>query len=95
MFSIKMSDDANARLKTLLEEEGGDMCIRLRETQEGTPCKRRIVLRLSIDEREDEDVESQAAGLPFVTTQDILDQYGENFEVSMDENGMPIVKAAS
>lgn len=93
MLNITVSADAVARLKNLLENEDGDACVRIRETQVGTPCKRQIVLRLSIDEREDDDVGGQAAGLPFAASPDLLEQYGERFSVSLDENQMPVVAA--
>lgn len=95
MLNITVTPDAAARLKALLEDEGGDMCVRVRETHVGTPCKRRIVLRLSIDEREDDDVESMADGLPFAVPEDLIEQYGEDFSVSLDEQQMPIVTAAN
>lgn len=94
MLNMTMTAEAAARLKALLDNEGDDMCIRLRETQVGTPCKRQIVLRLSIDEREEDDLECEINGLPFVTVQDLVDQYGENFTVTLDENQMPVVAAA-
>jgi hypothetical protein len=52
------------------------------------------VLRLSIDEREDEDVEGEAASLPFVIGGDLAEQYGRDFSVAMDEHRMPAVTAA-
>jgi hypothetical protein len=51
------------------------------------------VLRLSIDEREDEDVEGKAASLPFVIEGDLADRYGRDFSVAMDERRMPAVTA--
>lgn len=93
MLNMTMTDEAAARLKALLDEEDEGMCIRLRETQVGTPCKRRIVLRLSIDEREEDDLECEVNGLPLVTVQDIVDQYGEKFMVTLDEAQMPVVTA--
>jgi hypothetical protein len=51
------------------------------------------VLRLSIDEREDEDVEGEAASLPFVVDADIAERYGRDFSVAMDERRIPAVTA--
>ncbi|MDR2574315.1 MAG: hypothetical protein LBC94_08275 [Desulfovibrio sp.] len=51
------------------------------------------MLRLSIDEREDEDKEGEVNSLPFVISEELADQYGENFSVSLDENQMPVVEA--
>ena len=49
------------------------------------------MLRLGIDEREDEDVEGEAEALSFVINQDLVDTYGNNFFVSLDENQVPTV----
>jgi len=53
------------------------------------------VLRASIDEREDDDVEAEVGSIPFVTTEEIVEQYGEDFTISLDESGMPVVDAAA
>lgn len=53
------------------------------------------MLRLSIDEREDEDREGIGAELPFVIAEDLADQYGERFNVMIDAHGMPVVEVAS
>lgn len=52
------------------------------------------MLRLSIDEREDDDVEGEANSLPFVISEDLADQYGLDFSVDLDEEKMPVVVAA-
>lgn len=95
MLNITMTDEAAARLKSLMEQESDDMCIRVRETQVGTPCKRKIVLRLSIDEREDDDVEAQVDGLPFAVPEEMIDQYGESFSISLGEDDVPVVAAGN
>ncbi|GHT87221.1 hypothetical protein FACS1894116_01090 [Betaproteobacteria bacterium] len=92
-MNITLTDDAATRLRTLLENEGEDACIRIRETKIGAACKARIVLVLSIDEREDEDVEEEAGALPFVINSDLVDQYGEAFSVSLDGMKVPVVVA--
>lgn len=53
------------------------------------------MLRLSIDEREEEDVEGESESLPFVIAEDLVDTYGSNFSVSLDENKMPVVVVLS
>lgn len=96
MLKMTLTDEAAQKLKTLLEEEGDDMCIRIRETQVGTPCKRKIVLRLSFDERGDDDVEGQAGSLPFVIEQELSEQYGLSFSVDLcAESGLPTVTPLS
>lgn len=49
------------------------------------------MLRLSIDAREDNDLEALVSQLPFVIEQDLADQYGAKFLVSLDSNKMPVV----
>lgn len=52
------------------------------------------MLRLSIDERESDDVEAEAASIPFVITEDLAEQYGRNFSIALDENQVPSVAVA-
>lgn len=49
------------------------------------------MLRLSIDEREKDDIEGSANALPFVIGEDLAEQYGDTFEVSLDEHQVPTV----
>jgi hypothetical protein len=44
------------------------------------------VLRLSIDERENGDMESEIDSIPFVINEDLADQYGTKFAVALDEH---------
>jgi Fe-S cluster assembly iron-binding protein IscA len=94
-MNITLTDDAADRLRALLENEGEDACIRIRETKIGAACKAKIVLVLSIDEREDDDVEEEVNALPFAINSDLVDQYGEEFAVSLDEKQIPVVVARS
>ncbi|MEG2173436.1 MAG: hypothetical protein RRY29_09280 [Desulfovibrionaceae bacterium] len=50
---------------------------------------------MSIDTREDEDVTGEAQSLPFVINEDLAEQYGENFSVSLDESNVPTVDVVS
>lgn len=52
-------------------------------------------LRVSLDEREDpdEEVEVEVDGMPFLTTNEVIDSYGEKFTIGVGDNGMPEVKA--
>lgn len=52
-----------------------------------------MVLMLSIDEREDGDVEGESSSMPFVINEDLADQYGVNFSIALDENALPKVSA--
>lgn len=49
-----------------------------------------LVLRLSIDEREDEDVEVEVDSMPFVANEELVAQYGPAYSVTLDENGIPV-----
>ncbi|MDR1776653.1 MAG: hypothetical protein LBR31_02325 [Desulfovibrio sp.] len=51
------------------------------------------MLRLSIDEREDDDVEEAVNALPFVINEELFEQYGENYSVTLDENQVPVIVA--
>jgi hypothetical protein len=85
-MQISMASEVVDKLKFLLNQEGADAVVRVRETKIGSACKSKIVLRLSIDEREDDDVEGQAQSLPFVINKELVEQYGENFSVVLDEH---------
>jgi len=94
-MNVTVTPEAAARLRTLLDDEGEDAVVRVRESKVGSPCKRKFVLKLSIDMREDEDVEAVVDSLPFVINPDLVDQYGQNFSVTLDEHQMPTVAAQS
>ncbi len=51
------------------------------------------MLRLGIDEYEEDDLEGEAAGLPFVIEQDCAAQYGTRFSIFLDKNQVPVVTA--
>lgn len=53
------------------------------------------MLRLSIDERESDDVSGEADSIPFVTSEDFAEQYGNSFNIALDENHVPCVEVAS
>lgn len=56
-----------------------------------------IVLRVSIDERDDPDDEQEVIvdGIPFVISNEVIDGYGETYEFYVDEHGVPAVRSAS
>jgi hypothetical protein len=85
-MDLKIDDDIAAKLRKLLEDEGKDAVVRVRESKIGPPCKAKLVLRLSIDEREDGDVEFNVKAMPFVMNEDLVEQYGENLKVTMTED---------
>ena len=52
-------------------------------------------LRVSLDERDDpdEEVEIEVEGIPFLTTHEIIDSYGEKFSITVSDKGTPEIKA--
>lgn len=97
MLEITVPTEILNKFQTLLkEEDSDDAVIRIRETKVGGGCKSRIVLKVSIDEREDpdEEQETEVGGLPFVVNNEVIDSHGEKFEIFLNENGVPDVKAA-
>ena len=85
MLEIILTSDAAARLYSILKEQDDNVCVRVREFKVGTANKPlKIVLSLSIDERDTEDIEGEAATLPFVMNRELAEQYGTRFAVSLD-----------
>lgn len=96
MLKITLSPDAIARFKELLaDEDNEDAVFRIREVKVGMACKSHMELRMGIDEREDEDEEKEVTveGMPFVVSNDVIDIYGLEYDVTLDENGLPKIKA--
>lgn len=81
-----MSSEIVEKLHKLLESEDDDAVVRVRETKIGTPCKARTVLRLSIDTREDEDVVTEFENMTFVMNEELAEQYGADFMVTLDDD---------
>ncbi len=96
MLNITLSPEAVARFKELLaEEDNEDAVFRIREVKVGMACKSHMELRMGIDEREDEDEEQEVTveGMPFVINNDVIDIYGTDYDVVLDENGLPKITA--
>ncbi|WP_446423643.1 ErpA-related iron-sulfur cluster insertion protein [Mailhella sp.] len=96
MLNITLSPEAAARFKELLaEEDNEDAVFRIREVKVGMACKSHMELRMGIDEREDEDEEQEVTveGMPFVINNDVIDIYGSDYDVVLDENGLPNITA--
>lgn len=85
-MKFTLSSDIVEKLRILLASEDDDAVVRVRETKVGTPCKARLVLRLSIDTREDDDMDAQVEGMPFVMNEELVEQYGTDFVVTMGED---------
>ncbi len=91
-MKVTLENGAADLLRNLLQEEGDGVVIRLREAKIGNACKSVIVLRAGIDERESDDVETVADSLPIVMSEDFAEQYGQDYAISLDEHGMPVVR---
>lgn len=89
-----MPPEIAAKFRTLLDDEGEDAVVRIRETKVGGGCKSRIVLKVSIDEREDPDdeVEVMVEGVPVVASNDVIESYGEVYDFFVDDHDMPAVR---
>lgn len=94
MLQITILPEIAAKFKELLEEEGEDAVVRIRETKVGGGCKSRIVLKVSIDEREDPDDEEEVVveGVPIVASNEVIESYGNVYEFFVDEHNMPAVR---
>ena len=94
-MNIAMNTEIVGKLRQLLASEDDDSVVRIRETKIGSACKARTVLRLSIDMREDEDLESEIEAIPFVMNEELAEQYGTNLVVNyIEEEHAFDVKAA-
>lgn len=95
MLEITVPPEVLSKFEELLkEEDSDDAVVRIRETKVGGGCKSRIVLKVSIDEREDadEEQETKVGGLPFVVNNEVIDAHGEKFEIFVNEAGVPDVR---
>lgn len=81
-MNIAMNNEIVGKLNQLLAGEDNDSVVRIRETKIGSACKARTVLRLSVDLREDDDIEAEINAIPFVMNGDLAEQYGTELTVS-------------
>ncbi len=79
-------------LRNLLANEPDDAVIRLREAKIGNACKSTIILRAGVDEREDDDIETQVDSFTIVMSEDFADQYGQDYAIYLCDQGMPTVR---
>ncbi len=97
MLKISVTPEISNKFKALLKEEDSDEAVfRIRETKVGGGCKSRIELRVGLDEREDPDEEKevQVDGIPFVVSNEVIDSYGLEYSIFVDDHDMPGVRAA-
>ncbi len=98
MLKITMTPEIADKFKAILKEEDSDDAVfRIREAKVGGGCKSRIELRVSPDERDDPDEEKEVTvdGIPFVVGNDVIESYGSEFSIFVDDHDMPAVRAAS
>ena len=97
MLKIGIEPEIVERFKALFEEEDNDEALfRIKEVKVGGGWKSHLELRVSLDEAEDpdEEVYIKVEGLPFVVSNDVIDSYGETFEIYTDkEHNIPGVRA--
>ena len=94
MLEITLSQEAIAKFKALLtEEDNEDAVYRIREAKVGCACKSHMELRMGIDEREEEEQETNVEGIPFFISNDVIDIYGSRYSIDLDENKLPQITA--
>jgi|GEM_PF-529984 Uncharacterized conserved protein len=96
MIQINITPEISEKFKKLLVEENNDDAVfRIRESKVGGGCKSRIELKVSLDEREDPEEESEVTvdGIPFVVSSDVIDSYGKKYSIASLECGTPGVTA--
>ncbi|MEF2145097.1 MAG: ErpA-related iron-sulfur cluster insertion protein [Desulfovibrionaceae bacterium] len=95
MFSVELSEDAVALLKLTVQKEGEGFGMRIFQYQTGTPCCRKTLLGVTPDKKDGlhDDVESMQSGIQFIAEQEVLDQYGDKFSITLNEHNMPDVVA--
>ena len=94
MLEITLSQEAIAKFKALLtEEDNEDAVYRIREAKVGCACKSHMELRMGIDEREEEEQESNVEGIPFIMSNDVIDIYGSRYSIDLYENKLPQITA--
>ena len=94
MFKVTVDETMLAKLREMIEDEGDDACVRVREYKLGGGCRTRIILGLAIEEMdEDEDEKVEIEGVPFIADADFLLRYGREFKAAFNEEGMMVVEA--
>lgn len=88
MFSVSIPEAMLEKLRTMLETEDEGTCVRLREYKHGSGCSSKVILGLGMDELEEEqDVQVDVSGVPFIADKDFLVKYGTSFTLAFNDNG--------
>ena len=96
-MQILLSNNAIERLNAILDRErveNPEAVFRIWEITRGRYNDAKIHLRLSVDEKDENDVEASCVRLPFVASRDFLALRGEPhiFYIGLAKNGMPQVQ---
>lgn len=96
-MQILLSNNALRWLNVILDKErieNPDAVFRIWEITRGRYNDAKIHLRLSIDKKDENDVEASCLRLPFVASRDFLALRGEPhiFYIGLAEDGMPLVQ---
>ncbi len=93
MFSVNATDDIFEKFKEMLEDEGEDGGIRLREFKVGQACKSKLVPGLSVDDEFDdvEDIRVEIHGIPFFAEKYFVERYGDSYDVIIDPQKGPVL----
>lgn len=94
MLRILICKEAGDALKRILDDEGGDACIRLREFRNGSGWgdDLSITLGLCVDARDEDDLHVEVASLPFIMNSSLVNMHGCCFAVVLDKNNTPSIR---
>lgn len=94
MFTLTIPEEMIEKLRVMIEEEGDDMCARIREYKHGKACSAKIILGFAIDEfDEDEDEKQEISGLPFIIEEDLIVKYGREFKAEFNDKKEVVLTA--
>ncbi len=94
MITVKMDQEIAEKLAGLVKNDKPGACVRLKEYTIGGGCHATKMLGLTIDQRDElEDQQAVVDGITFIANEDFLCQYGESFQIVLDE-GRFLVKGA-
>lgn len=89
MFNVTIQEGLTDKLQEMIEDEGDDYCVRLREFKIGSGWHSKIVLGLSIDEfNEDDDTKISINGIEIIAENEFIDKYGKDYTIAINENNV-------
>lgn len=94
MFSVSIPEAMLEKLRIMLEAEDEGTCVRLREYKHGSGCSSKVILGLGMDAFEEEqDVQVDVSGVPFIADKDFLVKHGTSFTLAFNDNGEVLLHA--